>query len=140
MISTPKPNLSLNADTKHARLGQRRRTAMTLIAAFRSAKGGVLLCSDRQEDDGISKREVDKSARISLWPCDVFLAGSGIAAVIKDTTREIAETFWRFKQAGKNVLAEHGNILESSLKGDSQKTCETSGIVAAPLGYRGRSS
>jgi hypothetical protein len=84
---------------------------MTLIAAFRSTKSGVLLCSDREEDDGVSKRSVDKIHRIRQFsPCEFFLAATGITPIIKDSQIEIhqslagyvagggnAEFFWRLK-------------------------------------------
>jgi 20S proteasome alpha/beta subunit len=41
---------------------------MTLIAAFRASNGGILLCSDRHEEDTVSKRSVDKIYQIRN-PC-----------------------------------------------------------------------
>jgi hypothetical protein len=56
---------------------------MTLIAAFRAREGGVLLCADREENDGFSKREVEKISRLSLLQCQMFIAGAGYAPIIK---------------------------------------------------------
>ena len=59
---------------------------MTLVAAYRSAEGGVLLCADREENDGwLAKRSVDKIYPIHLLPCDFYLAGAGPTPAIVKT-------------------------------------------------------
>src|SRR5271165_6867460 len=55
----------------------RRPHPMTLIAAFRCRNNGVLLCADREINDGVSKREVEKIYRILLKGCEIFIAGAG---------------------------------------------------------------
>jgi len=55
---------------------------MTLVAGFRCKNNGVLLCADREENDGISKREVDKISRILHPQGYVFIAGAGASSVL----------------------------------------------------------
>jgi hypothetical protein len=44
---------------------------MTLAAAFRCQNGGILLCADREENDGVTKRQIDKIYHIKTIPtCD----------------------------------------------------------------------
>ena len=52
---------------------------MTLAAAFRGSKGGILLCSDQEWNDaGVSKRQIDKNYRIrGLRDCEFFISGAG---------------------------------------------------------------
>jgi len=45
---------------------------VTLVAAFRSGNGGILLCADREENEGYAKREVDKIYHIGMNACDFF--------------------------------------------------------------------
>jgi 20S proteasome alpha/beta subunit len=90
---------------------------MTLIAAFRASKGGVLLCSDRHEDDGVSKRSVDKVYRINhLKSCHVFMAGAGPSTPIKNAFIEIHKSLKQQEDSGLEVAWEHREAIENSLK------------------------
>ena len=90
---------------------------MTLVAAFRGRENGILLCSDREENDGFSKRAIDKIYRIrELLPCEVFIAGAGPVSVIVNACGEIHRSFRRSADAGQDVLLEHRELLKSSLK------------------------
>ena len=63
---------------------------MTLVAAFRCKNGGILLCADREENDGFLRREVNKICRIrELIPCEFFIAGAGKSAIITNARLEI---------------------------------------------------
>jgi hypothetical protein len=77
---------------------------MTLVVAFRASKGGVLLCSDRQEDDGISKKSIDKiyHAR-SLKSCDVFMTAAGPSGPLKNTFTEIHKSLKQEEDKGNEV-------------------------------------
>lgn len=93
---------------------------MTLIAAFRSCNGGILLCADRQEEDGLTKKEVDKIYRIpitQLQSCDVFIAASGLGGTINDTRQEIHSTFLKAKASDphRNLFADHRELIETAL-------------------------
>ena len=90
---------------------------MTLIAAFRCVNDGILLCADRQEDDAITKRSVDKIYRIQgLIPCDIFIAAAGPATIIPNVNAEIEESFRKGIDDGRDILVEHRIILENSLE------------------------
>jgi 20S proteasome alpha/beta subunit len=90
---------------------------MTLIAAFRGRNGGILLCSDREENDGYSKRAVDKIYRIrDFLPCEVFIAGAGPTSVITNTCTKIHEVMSRATKDSRNILAEHQLFIEHGLK------------------------
>jgi 20S proteasome alpha/beta subunit len=88
---------------------------MTLIAAFRTRKNGVLLCADREEDDGYLKREVDKIYRFAMNQCEIFLAAAGPSAVTTVAYSQIYEHLRRAEMSGINVTAEHGRLLRECL-------------------------
>jgi 20S proteasome alpha/beta subunit len=90
---------------------------MTLIAAFRCADNGVLLCADRQDDDSFAKRPFDKIYRIVEFPqCQILIAGSGVTACVIDAWAEIHQSIGKASQAGRDILVEHRSIIEASLK------------------------
>jgi 20S proteasome alpha/beta subunit len=107
---------------------------MTLIAAFRTNLNGILLCADCQEDDGISKRVVEKIHRItpSLPSCEVFMAVSGYGAPVKDIVRTITETMWNHERAKRNVVRDHREIIESNLKALYKKHSKS--LRLSPIG------
>jgi 20S proteasome alpha/beta subunit len=89
---------------------------MTLVAAFRCQKGGILLCADREESYGPTKREVDKIYRMrDLVTCEVFIADSGPGNIIRLATEEIHASFIKAKAAGEDALIEHRGIVEQGL-------------------------
>jgi len=88
---------------------------MTLVAAFRCSKGGIMLCADREENDGYTRREVDKIYKINLVPCQVFIAGAGLSGVIAKANALIHEALAKALSNGTDILNEHKNIIESSL-------------------------
>jgi 20S proteasome alpha/beta subunit len=121
---TPKPHHFpfSHPQPKPKRLRERRRKNMTLIAAFRARNNGILLCSDREEDDGVSKRAVDKIYRIREFiPCQVFIAGAGPSTVIKNTCTEIHESIKRAMDSGDDILVGHRNLFEACLKSIHKK-------------------
>jgi hypothetical protein len=90
---------------------------MTLVAAFRCRKNGILLCSDREEDDGYSKREVEKIYRIpQLKACEVFIAGAGPSGIIAKACSEIHRALLAADEQGRNLLGEHQAIFEAQLR------------------------
>lgn len=89
---------------------------MTLVAAFRCQRGGILLCADREENDGYQKREVDKIYRIrELKECEVFIAGAGPSGVIRNTWEEIHRTFGDTAGKKTDTFKDHRRLIESSL-------------------------
>lgn len=95
---------------------------MTLIAAFRASKGGILLCSDRHEEDSVSKRSVDKIYRINnLKSCQVFMTGSGPITPVKNTFAEIHKSLQAGEDSGIDVAWEHRELIETSLKSIYQR-------------------
>jgi hypothetical protein len=58
------------------------RKLVTLIAGFRCRNNGILLCADREENDGVSKRAVDKIHRIRREQGWVFVGGAGTVGPI----------------------------------------------------------
>jgi len=100
---------------------------MTLAAAFRGPKGGILLCSDQEWNDaGVSKRQIDKNYRIGgLPPCEFFVSGSGPETAIITAWTEMHKSLWEASNAGRDVLAEHQAILKSVLKGICKQQAKT---------------
>jgi len=95
---------------------------MTLVAAFRCRDNGLLLCADREEDDGYGKRSVDKLHRLSgLKDCEVFIAGSGITVTVEDAYIEADRSLREAEGAGAALLTEHKAIIEKSLKGTHER-------------------
>jgi 20S proteasome alpha/beta subunit len=90
---------------------------MTLVAAFRCRNTGILLCADRQEDDGYTKREMDKIFRSGFYQFEFFMAGAGLITVIKDAWAEINRDLHNATNFDKrDILVEHRPIIEASLK------------------------
>jgi hypothetical protein len=89
---------------------------MTLIAAFRAREGGILLCADREENDGFSKREVEKISRLSLLQCQMFIAGAGYAPIIKKAQMACEEAISNAAKEGADLLSEHHDVLERALE------------------------
>ncbi len=91
---------------------------MTLIAAFRCPKGGVLFCADRQEDDGYTKREVGKITRIPvgrLNSCDIWIAGTGNGELIKKFCTQLDASLFLSAQSGSNIFDEHEALIQAEL-------------------------
>jgi hypothetical protein len=90
---------------------------MTLVAAFRCQNGGILLCADREENDGVTKRQIDKIYQIRQMPnCDVLLAASGPSAFVSRSCSEINDALTSAFNAGADLRLEHKALIESRLK------------------------
>lgn len=100
---------------------------MTLAAAFRCTKGGILLCSDQEWNDaGVSKRRVNKNYRIREFdPCEFFISGAGPDTVLINTWKAIHRRLRLAAEDGKNVLVEHEALLEEVLKTIHHKYAKT---------------
>ena len=94
----------------------KRKGSMTLVAAFRCPKGGILLCADREENDGFTRREVDKIYKINLVPCQVFIAGAGPSGIVTNANSHIHGALAKALSDGKDIIVEHKNIIETALK------------------------
>ncbi len=88
---------------------------MTLVAAYRSNDGGILLCADREEDDSYAKRSVDKIYTIYSHSCNLYLAGAGLSNSISKANEEIHNGVRQIFASGKDVLQEHKKIIENGL-------------------------
>jgi 20S proteasome alpha/beta subunit len=111
-----KPFQQTPLNQKVKRLREKRPRPMTLIAGFRASQGGVLLCSDRHEEDGVSKRAVNKIYRIPrLKSCEIFMAGAGPNAPVKNTFTEIHRAVMQRESAGGDVAWDHQKVIEDSL-------------------------
>jgi 20S proteasome alpha/beta subunit len=84
---------------------------MTLVAGFRCRNSGVLLCADREENDGISKREVDKISRILHAQGYVFIAGAGVTSILL----KFHEAVEKALNGTVDLQGQHVRILEDSL-------------------------
>jgi 20S proteasome alpha/beta subunit len=98
---------------------------MTLVAAFRSQNGGVLLCADREENDGYIKSDVNKIGHIEMDQCSVFIAGSGLTSTIKNAETKIHRDLIGAFSAGVDVISHHQSLIESSLKSIHERYSET---------------
>lgn len=91
---------------------------MTLVAAFRCKDNAVLLCADRQDDNGIAKRPVDKIFEETGLPdCQIFIAGSGPTTAVLDSWQEIHSRLNEAAHVQKiDVVRNHRPIIEAALK------------------------
>jgi hypothetical protein len=89
---------------------------MTLVAAFRCHRGGILLCADREESYGDTKREIDKISAIELPMAQVFIAGSGPTSVVNQAVIEIRHALMQALTSGEDVALRHKLIIEKALK------------------------
>jgi 20S proteasome alpha/beta subunit len=90
--------------------------AMTLVAAFRCHRGGLLLCADREESDGTVKRETDKIAVIELPAAQVFIAGAGPSSVVNQAVIEIRQVLQQALATGESLERQHKPLIEDTLK------------------------
>lgn len=120
MIIAPKPHPHPfpHPVPQPRRLPKRRPLQLTLINAFRARQGGILLCADRQEDDGYSKTEIDKIYEITtdLKPCEVFIAGSGPSEIIAKAKERIHRSLVSADRGRNDILGEHQKLIEGTLK------------------------
>lgn len=89
---------------------------MTLVAAFRCSKGGILLCADREENDGYFRREVDKIYKINTPHAQFFIAGSGPSAMVTKVNNEINEALFKAESKGSDLRSEHKEVIEACLQ------------------------
>src|SRR5579864_1941363 len=108
---TPKPRPAIQ------RLPKRIPLQMTLINGFRARNGGILLCADRQEDDGYSKTEIDKiySITTDFKAFQLFIAGSGPSEIISKAKEHIHRSLL-LADRGNDILGEHQTRIEGSLR------------------------
>ena len=118
MIRTlPKPQPRIVQKVHPRRLPERKLLSMTLVAGFRCRQGGVLLCSDREENDRYNKREVDKIHRIpvtQLRTCDVFIAGAGSGDLIRKFRSQLHDSLVSAATKG-NVFEAHEALIQTEL-------------------------
>jgi hypothetical protein len=91
---------------------------MTLVAGFRCRQGGVLLCADREEDDGYNKREIDKLYRIpvqDLISCEIWLAGSGSGDLIRKFQPQLHASLIAAVTTGRDVFEQHESLIQTEL-------------------------
>jgi hypothetical protein len=123
MLLKPRPRPIVPRKPK--RLPERKRHQMTLVNAFRCLNGGILLCADREENDGYNKREVDKIVRIrELHAFEVFIAGAGPSGVITKTCGEIHQSLLKAEYGGDDLWNGHTRLMESVLKSIHEQYAE----------------
>jgi 20S proteasome alpha/beta subunit len=115
-IILPKPPPVIPERLKTAQRGKQG-GFMTLAAAFRGPKGGIVLCADREwSDAGITKRETEKIYWVdNLKSCEVFLAASGPDAPVLRAYSKIPEALYKVEESGRDALLEHQEIIETEL-------------------------
>jgi hypothetical protein len=67
--------------------------------------GGVLLCADREENDGVSKREIDKIYELKRRQGIIFIAGAGPSHVLR-----------KFELACEQLVSEEANLPVEHVK------------------------
>ena len=89
---------------------------MTLVAAFRCPAGGILLCADREENYGDTKREIGKIFTVELPTLQVFIAGSGPTSVVSQAFLEINQALILAFSNGEDMVKVHKRLVEETLK------------------------
>ena len=90
---------------------------MTLAAAFRCPKGGILLCSDQEWNDAGSKRSINKNYRIgNLESCEFFISGAGPDIPISRAWEEIHNALAQAERNGIDLVVGHREIIELTLQ------------------------
>jgi 20S proteasome alpha/beta subunit len=89
---------------------------MTLVAAFRCSRGGILLCADREENDGYTRREVDKISRFNFVSCQVFIAGAGPSGVVTKASADIYQGLHKAEMDGADLVQSHQDVIQESLR------------------------
>jgi 20S proteasome alpha/beta subunit len=86
--------------------------------------GGVLLCADREENDGFSKRSVDKIYRVAREQGSIFIAGAGPTSVIG----KVHAAMERALDDKIDLATRHVHILEKNLKAVIEQYAKDLGI------------
>jgi len=109
---------------------------MTLLAGFRCADGGILMCADREESGDGTKRSVSK---LKEWKSEDahFICGvSGTTVVVANLYERLGEEFQKHKgnleRSHKDII---GNVLRSIHK-DFREFKEWEEVVIAAAFYR----
>lgn len=89
---------------------------MTLVAGFRLDRGGILICADREESNGVAKRSVDKIERFNLHSSSYVIAGAGSSPVLANALPRIRQSLQDAQKAGKDLPLEHQLVIQSSLR------------------------
>lgn len=89
---------------------------VTLIAAFRTNNSGILLCADREESTGETRRQVNKIHRVNLNTCSVFIAASGGTGLITKAFSVLEDALENANDEGHDVWNEHEELIESCLR------------------------
>jgi hypothetical protein len=87
------------------------RKLVTIVAGFIYSQG-MLLCSDMEEGDGYSKKEVNKIVHIegNGWQCDI--GGSGPSAVLDLTYKKLKKEFLSYGSV-EEIAAGHEESIRS---------------------------
>ena len=94
----------------------KRKVPMTRVAGWRCSKGGILLCADREENDGYNRREVNKLYRINMPPGQFFIAGAGSSDMVTKAHSEITDALFKAQTNGVDLLREHQRVIEDCLR------------------------
>jgi 20S proteasome alpha/beta subunit len=94
---------------------------MTLIAGFRYADGGVVLCADREESRQIAKRSIDKIFRIPLQQAVFLIAGAGRSSILANTFMRLETALKAADTDGSDLFKTHGELINNVLRGVHQE-------------------
>lgn len=107
-INILKPHLTLT------RL--QRGKGMTLIAGFRYADGGVVLCADREESRQTAKRSVNKLFRILLRQGVTLIAGAGCSSILANTFMRLEAALQAADRDGSDLFQIHRDVIHKVLR------------------------
>lgn len=90
---------------------------MTLIAAFRSADGGIIVCADREESNSSAKRSVEKMQRLSFTQGTFIIAGSGCSSILAVTFEQLTAALKaEDERDGSDLFLSHRSTIVKVLR------------------------
>ncbi len=89
---------------------------MALIAGFRLHRGGILVCTDREQLTGTGKHSVEKIDRFSLSSSSYVIAGTGSSPILANALPRIRQALQEAENYGKDLRTEHQTIIGAALR------------------------
>ncbi len=109
---------------------------MTLIAGFRCANGGILMCADRERSGDGTKRSVDKLKELRFADVDFVFAASGSEIIIVNLYQRLEEAL---RANEDDLFASHTSVISDVLRSihkDFKEFKEWEELVIAASFYR----
>lgn len=88
---------------------------MTLVAGIRCSSGGILLCADREENLGSSKRSVDKIDRLKLQTAEFYFLGAGRPSILANFLEQIGNDLRASEARNEDLFRTHRTTIQSCL-------------------------